>query len=226
MNNDRQTFSARQTFTTKAADAKIKFSSRTFVSADGSTIEIPTLTGYPIVWGATSSDRGGYKVRLNKDSANFTSSVLALWNHDFGQPLAGTTNQTLRILAADDTGVPIELDLDMNTTAGRNTAAYVRSELVGGMSFSMANGFEDYTETKDDSGDKIVNAAKYTVDEVSVTPIPAFSDSSIGVKQDDSDPEAHDDPAPVGTPPVRGGMSKLSEAQIKLRQSRLNTFSL
>lgn len=217
----------RITFSTSASDAKFKFSIATRINASGQAIEVPTLTGYPIVWGATSSDRGGYKVRLNKNSANFQNNVLALWHHDFSKPLAGTANGSLRINSADDYGVPVEMDLDPDVSHSRDAAAYVRSGLVGGMSFSMANGFEDYTESKDDNGDKIVNAAKYSVDEVSITPIPAFSEATIHVKEDDIDPEAHDDPAPVGTPPNLGkGASEVKPSQINLRKAKLNILSL
>lgn len=201
--NERQTFSARTVFTN--ADARIKISRKKF--ADGT--EATTLTGYPIVWGAVSSDRGGYKVKLAKNSATFTDPVMALWHHNFAAPLSGTVNQTLRILAADDIGIPVEIDLDLNTTAGSDALAYVSSKLVGGMSFSMANGFEEYTEEKD-GDDRILNVSKYTVDEVTITPIPAFSATTIGKKPDEADQQEPQElePLPAGTPPVAGGMSQ------------------
>lgn len=208
MSNERQIFSARTTFAT--GNSQIKISRKKF--DDGT--EKTTLTGYPIVWGATSSERGGYKVKLAKDSATFTDPALALWNHNFAAPLAGTVNNSLRILAADDIGVPVEIDLDLNTTAGTDAYAYVSSGLVGGMSFSMAKGFEDYSESKDGS-DRIITVSKYTVDEVTITPIPAFVSSSIAVKE------------PQNAPPETANMSEVETperiaASLKLHSMRLS----
>ena len=202
---NREAFAARIRFATP--NARLRLKSVKF--DDGSTKT--TLTGYPITWGNLSSDRGGYKVRLCKGAANFEANVLALWNHQFDKPLAGTVNETLRILAADDVGVPIEMDLDLNTTAGADCYAYVNSGLVGGMSFSMANGFENYTESKEGNpGEEqyVINVSRFTVDEVTVTPIPAFEATSIAVKAPENDPQKPTDPPPAGPPPVAGGMSK------------------
>jgi len=186
-----------------ARDAKLKVTRRTF--AAGGAEPIVTLAGYPIAWGDTSSDRGGYQVRLAKDSATFTPQVLSLWNHDFSKPLAGTANGTLRILPADDYGVPVEIDLDTATSAGRDAAAYVASGLVTGMSFSMQNGFEDFDETEKDAqtGGPVVTAKKYTVDEVTITVIPAFAAAKIGLK------ELRDAPNTIEPKPA-GGMNDRS----------------
>ncbi len=182
-----------------APDSKLKITRKDF--ADGKS-SIVTLAGYPIVWNDTSSDRGGYKVRLAKNSATFTQPAMALWHHDFSKPLASTANGSLRIGQADDYGVPVEIDLDTNTSAGADAAAYVTSGLVKGMSFSMANGFEDYNESSE-GGQKILNATKYTVDEVTITAIPAFAAATIAPKPEDNEEEG----AAGGEAPAAGGMS-------------------
>jgi HK97 family phage prohead protease len=209
--NDRQTFASRTTFHNSNARLAIKRAK----FADGN--DGITVTGYPIVWNTLSSDRGGYKVKLAKNSATFSTPTLALWHHQFDKPLGGTVNNTLRILAADDVGVPCEIDLDMNTSAGKDAYAYVSSKLVGGMSFSMVNGFESYTEDDEEDGFAILNVSKYTVDEVTITPIPAFAETSIAPK-----PEEEADP---GTPPVAGGMNQATpnrvSASMKLRAIKL-----
>ena len=189
-----------------APDARIKFTRKTF---DDGKSPMVTLTGYPIVWGDISSDRGGYKVRLTKGAAAFTDQVYALWHHDFSKLLAGTGNKTLRIGQADDYGLPVEMDLDANTTAGRDAAAYVASGLVNGMSFCMANGFEDYSESTED-GQTIITCTKFTVDEVTITAIPAFAGTQIGVKDEDADKPNPPTPA--------GGMSQVEGL------SRINAF--
>lgn len=138
------------------------------------------LTGYPIVWNVLSSDRGGYFVRLLPGSAQFTPEVRALWNHDYADLLASTRTGTLR-LKEDDIGIKCEIDLP-NTTAGRDVAELVRTGLIAGMSFGMT----DFPQGEDTSenGVTILNARSYTVDEVTVTPIPAFTQTSIEVKTD------------------------------------------
>jgi HK97 family phage prohead protease len=201
---DRQLFSSRLTFAlADPAVAQLKIVRSTF--ADGNATV--TVSGYPIVWGAKSSDRGGYNVRLAPNSAIFSTPTLALWHHDFSKPLAGTANQTLRIGQADSVGVPVEMDFDMNTTACKDAYAYVSSKLVAGMSFSMV----------DEDGYSTITVNKFTADEVTITPIPAFTETSIAPKPDDPDPD--------GTPPVAGGMSQATPervaAAMRLRQERL-----
>ena len=201
----------RQIFTT--SNARIKISRKQFSNGQ----ESATISGYAIVWDETSTDRGGYFVRLAPNSALFTNPVLALWSHDITRPLASTANETLRILAADEIGVPVEIDLDTATTTGADTLAYVASQLVGGMSFSMANGFEDYAESEEMDAttgkkQKILTVSKFTCDEVSPVAAPAFSATTLAVK-----PVAEVmplEPLPAGTPPVAGGMSTATPNRI------------
>lgn len=163
-----------------------------FTDAAGNPAEKATLKGYPILWNVASSDRGGYVVKLAPNSALFTAPVMALFHHNFAAPLGTTDNGTLRIGAADDKGVPIEIDLNMATSIGRDVAAWVDRGDIKGMSFAMANGFESYTESKED-GMTVVTCQKYTVDEVTVTGIPAFAQTSIAVKASEDDTDDDDE---------------------------------
>ena len=207
----RENFKSRRSHFT--ADGRLQIKRQTF--ADGKAAKT-TLVGYPILWGELSSDRGGYKVRLTKNSATFTSPALALYNHDFADVIGNTANGTLRILAADDTGVPVEIDLP-DTSLGNDLAVLVAEKYISGMSFSMMNGFEDYTEEK--QGDQyIVNVSKFTVDEVTVTPIPAFSATTIDV----ADPDDDAVPSVQATLPIPGGMSRLASARRNLRSENLH----
>ena len=149
-----------------------------------------TLSGYAIKWDSLSSDRGGYQVRLKPGSALFTTPCLALYHHDFHDLLGTTANGTLRI-TPDQTGVKVEIDLP-DTQVARDVAELIEDEYLSGMSFSMANGFEDYTEEK--AGDKfIINVTKFTCDEVTITAIPAFLDTSIGLKNPEAEDAAEDE---------------------------------
>jgi HK97 family phage prohead protease len=137
-----------------------------------------TLSGYAVVWNTLSSDRGGYKVRFAPDSATFAAPSLALFHHDYQAVLGNTANGTLR-LSSDSTGVKVEIDLPDTQTA-RDVAALVQGGYVGGMSFAMTD-VTDSAASKE-NGQEILEVKKFTLDEVTVTAIPAFEETSIGVK--------------------------------------------
>ena len=164
------------------ANAGIAIARLTFAAAPGGasaepTLTIGTLKGYPIVWGALSDDRGGYKVRLMPGSANFQVPTVALRDHDFGRPLGNTESKTLRILPADDYGLPVEIDLPA-TSDGRDVAVLFARGDVRGMSFSMVNGFEVSTVMIEDQ-QKILQVGKFTVDEISVLIDPSFAEAQL-----------------------------------------------
>src|SRR4051794_41100612 len=82
-----------------------------------------TLTGYAMIWGALSGDRGGYKVRLLPNSARFSEPTFALLNHSWRDMLAFTEDGSLRI-TNDNIGAKVEIVLD-NSTAGVDARRYV-----------------------------------------------------------------------------------------------------
>ena len=158
----------------------------------------PTLKGYPIVFGVPSSDRGGFRVRVNPGAVEFTTPTHALYHHEFdGGPLGDTDSATLRILPPDAYGVPVEIDVP-DTTLGRDVFELVRTGRVRGMSFAMVETPWAEAEAKDgtltirpirglsevvtEGGRTIVNVLRFRCDEVTVTAIPAFRESSVAVK--------------------------------------------
>lgn len=152
------------------ADARFTFAA----GADGKP---GVLRGYALVWNVLSSDRGGFKVRLLPGSATFANPTYALYQHNFDDLLGDTASGTLRVLPADDYGVPVEIDTP-DTTLGRDVFELVRSKRVRGMSFGMVGEpVGKYVKAAD--GQSIFEASAYGVDEVTVTPIPAFTDTRI-----------------------------------------------
>src|SRR4051794_35329209 len=122
----------KRTIYTGATDAKLTFAA----APEGDTGTIGTLTGYAMVWGVLSSDRGGYKVRLQPDSATPTPLTHAYYHHEATRgPLGDTATNTLRI-SPDTYGVKVEIDLP-NTSVGRDTLELVRTGRARGMSFAM-----------------------------------------------------------------------------------------
>jgi HK97 family phage prohead protease len=219
---NREKFSGRQIVSAHRCNLRVK--AKSFAAGDG-TNGIVTLTGYPIVFannavpGTTSDDRGGYVVQIpNNATINWTSPVMALWHHQFDTPLGTTANKSLRIGQPDETGIPIELDLNLGTQIGNDVSAWVARGDVAGMSFSMANGFEDYDITDGDDTDNgldVVSVNRFTVDEVTITPIPAMTATDI----------EHKEPPTPALPPVPT-YTKLLDAQLKLKRLALDTFAL
>ena len=166
-----------------------------------------TLTGYALVWNVLSSDRGGYFVRLQPNSATFASRVMAFWNHDSRDTIGSTASGTLRLLP-DQYGVKVEIDLP-DTTAGRDLATLIGRGDIGGMSFGMTDSPEGKKTVE--GGRTILNASKYTVDEVTVTAIPAFTETTIAIK---TDPEA-------AAFAARLGRQRLQMQRLQFQQCRL-----
>ena len=148
--------------------------------------KVATLTGYAILWNVLSSDRGGYRVRLLPGSAKPAENVHALWHHDYSRPLGDTVSETLRI-AFDDIGVKVEIDLP-DTTVGNDAEELVETGRVRGMSFAMVNGVEEGEPVRE-AGTDILNVKLFTFDEVTITAIPAFTQTTVAVSEDDDTEE-------------------------------------
>ena len=73
------------------------------------------LVGYAAVYApATSEDLGGFRERIHPGafdaSLEKNADIRALWDHNTSQPLARTTNNTLR-LSTDKRGLRVEIEL-------------------------------------------------------------------------------------------------------------------
>jgi HK97 family phage prohead protease len=205
----------RHVFTTAAAKLAVKFAAAPAAPAEGEAAEpgewAATLTGYAIMWDTLSDDRGGYRVKLAPGSAKFAVPTLALWHHSYAQPIGNTANGSLRLIP-DEVGVRVEIDLP-DTTTGRDVAELVGDGYVAGMSFAMAEVLE-FTEN-DEGEETIVTFTNYLVDEVTVTPIPAFADTSIQVKGGGEGNEGDGDYA-----------KSLAADAVRLDQKKLAMYSL
>jgi HK97 family phage prohead protease len=141
----------------------------TTIEADGKR----QLIGYAVVWGAISSPRrDGFKHQFFRGSITWTSTVFALWHHDYASPLASTGNSTLTVIE-DDHGAKVTIDLDA-TTDGNNAFERVKNRLVDGMSFGGRRLAYDRTDDP-----KVIKVTAFIADEVSVTIIPAMAETAI-----------------------------------------------
>jgi HK97 family phage prohead protease len=166
----------------EGADNRIRFAAETEFSVVANEGKRATLSGYAMVWGAVSNDRGGYRVRLLPNSATFLTPTFALYHHSFRDVLARNDDGSLRI-TMDDIGAKVEIDLP-DTQLGRDLEWLVSNRKVRGMSFAMIPG--KFNETNE-NGQRIKNYSEYNVDEVTITAIPAFNETSIGVAEDKAD---------------------------------------
>lgn len=167
----------KQYFTTSLEACKFSITD----SPDGSGLK--TFSGYAITWGQLSSDRGGYKVRLQPNSAKYeaTSNVFALYNHEGGKILGSTDNKTLT-LTPDSYGVKAIITPKADTSHYRDTLAMVAAGEVKGMSFSMT-GPVKYTDLKE-GGEKVREFSSFNFDEVTICGAPAFEGTSIAAYSD------------------------------------------
>lgn len=137
---------------------------------------LPKLSGYAMVWNKYSSDRGGYVVKLLPYSAKPSGNVFALYNHDSGQVLGCSNNGTLTC-TPDAYGLKVSIN-PSDTTYGRDCVALVRRGDCGGMSFGMLAG-GTYADKKENATN-VREFSSFEYDEVTITPIPAFDDTTIG----------------------------------------------
>lgn len=159
----------KEKFTTTGEAAKFELSPR----PDGTGQQ---LTGYAIVWNVLSSDRGGFKVKILPGAVTYTNPVLALYDHDYAEVLGNTNNGTLRF-AEDEYGLKVAIDLP-DTTCGRDVNVLVRDRYVTGMSFGT---FPIDVEEIEENGQTVRVYHECLVDEVTITAIPAFNETTIDV---------------------------------------------
>lgn len=148
--------------------APMKFDAVT--AADGRKV----LRGLAIVYGQLSDDRGGYFVRIAPGAARFAVPTLAIYNHDYQHVLGNTSNNTLSITDTAE-GVIVEILLP-NTTLGNDTYTLVKDRYVAGMSFGTIP-----TKTREivEDGKTVVVYEEMYVDEVTITVIPSFTQTTI-----------------------------------------------
>jgi len=166
-----------------------------------------TLIGYPILWNVLSSDRGGFKYRLMKGSARFDTPTHALFHHNFAAILGVTSNDSL-LIYPDDIGVKVEIILP-GTGLAHDTAALVAGKYISGMSFAMKN--KPTAVVKIENGQRILEATDYLVDEVSVTGIPSFIETTVGILAD-----------PSNTPPAAASFAIRRAHSLQANRYRLD----
>lgn len=142
--------------------------------------------GYPIVFGKPSKDIGFIEY-IDKGALKDVdlSDVYLVYAHDPNQPLARVDSGTLK-LKVDDTGLYFEATLP-NTTLANDVLENIRVGNIKGMSF-MFTAAEDTWEFSNEPGQPdIRHVTKIDqVFEITITPLPAYDDTSIAIASRDA----------------------------------------
>lgn len=106
------------------------------------------------------------------------SDVMLLYGHEYNSILAKTTAGTLS-LTVDETGLAFTATLP-DTTLGHDTYNNIIAGNLSGMSFGFTIADDDWLMNESGDAVHIINSIE-SISEISVTPIPAYSETSVEV---------------------------------------------
>lgn len=143
------------------------------------------FTGYAAVFGPLSNDLGGFQERIAPTAFDDAlksgkRDIRALFDHATDKVLGRQSNGTLK-LGVDETGLRVEID----PPSGVSYVEDIRKLIARGDISQMSFGFY----TQDDSwdyrsdGQVIRTLNKLELVEVSIVSIPAYNDTSIGLRR-------------------------------------------
>lgn len=108
------------------------------------------------------------------------NDVRAFWNHDSAQPIGRVQNRTLRF-ADGPAALAFEIDLP-DTQAGRDAYSLIRDGYVSQMSFGFTVGKAGQQWGKASDGTDIRTLLDVELIEVSPVTMPAYPDTSVGLR--------------------------------------------
>lgn len=146
-----------------------------YASVFNSPARLPDSTGSEFI----EVVRPGSFTRALKE----TPDIKAFFNHDLSSiPLARTSKGTLR-LSEDTRGLRFDFDIP-DTTQGRDLAASIRAGNIDGASFGFVPVKERWTRTGETPMRELLEVRLV---EVSLTPMPAYSATSVDVRSKQSE---------------------------------------
>lgn len=149
------------------------------------------LVGYAAVYNSLSADLGGFKERIIpgafRSAVTAGSDVRALVDHDASKLLGRSGNGTLR-LAEDQIGLRVEIDLPDGVSYADDIRALVARGDVKGMSFGfrVPTGGQRFVK---EGGQTVRELTAINLREVTITSIPAYTDTSVHVRSAQVDPD-------------------------------------
>jgi HK97 family phage major capsid protein/HK97 family phage prohead protease len=144
------------------------------------------LVGYAAVYApALSEDLGGFREKISPGafdkSLESNADIRALWDHNTSQPLARTTNGSLKV-SSDKRGLRVEIDLPEGVSYADDLRQLVRSGVVNQMSFGFLVPPGGDTWDKDEDGNALRTLNSIDLHEVSVVSIPAYPDTTVALR--------------------------------------------
>jgi len=144
------------------------------------------LIGYAAVYApALSEDLGGFREKISPGafdkSLESNPDIRALWDHNTSQPLARTTNGSLKV-SSDKRGLRVEIDLPEGVSYADDLRQLVRSGVVNQMSFGFLVPPGGDAWYKDEDGNALRTLNRIDLHEVSVVSIPAYPDTTVALR--------------------------------------------
>ena len=144
------------------------------------------LVGYAAVYApALSEDLGGFREKISPGafdkSLESNADIRALWDHNTSQPLARTTNNSLKV-SSDKRGLRVEIELPEGVSYADDLRQLVRSGVVNQMSFGFLVPPGGDTWDKDEDGNALRTLNSIDLHEVSVVSIPAYPDTTVALR--------------------------------------------
>lgn len=144
------------------------------------------ITGYPIVFNSPSTDLGGFIEFVDQDALKDVSmdDVYLIYGHDFNNVLARVDAGTLE-LTIDETGLLFRATLP-NTTLANDVLENIRVGNIRGMSFGFTVDDELWKWSANAETD--IRYVKHIdqLFEITLTPVPAYKDTTVAIAQRDS----------------------------------------
>lgn len=141
------------------------------------------ISGYAIVFNEISQDMGFYEYVLPSalDGIDL-SDILLLYNHDYSNILARASSDNLQI-KVDKKGLLFSAVLP-DTTLGKDTYNNILAGNLKGCSFgfTIAKGGDKWEKDKDGNVFHYITQLE-TLSEISITPIPAYTETSLMVQR-------------------------------------------
>jgi HK97 family phage prohead protease len=179
---------------------------------DGEAGQGNTLVGYAAVFNA-EVDLGKFRELIVPGafgrSLQSGRQVRALFEHDPAKLLGTSGNGTLR-LAEDAKGLRVEIDVNADTSHGRDAIALVRRGDIRGMSFGFLVPRNGQAFSRTPAG-TLRTLSEIDLREVTVTSVPAYAETSLSLRVD---PEA------IAAAAALTDQTRLHTAQQKLRQAQ------
>lgn len=140
------------------------------------------ITGYITKFNTISQFMGFYETvdphTFDKTLAD-GHNIWGLYNHNFDQVLGSTKTSSLQ-LEIDNVGLKFTLTLNPNISYANDVYQLVKSGEVEGCSFGFITNNDDWS--MQDDGSDLRTLLDVTLIEVTITPIPAYTDSEANTR--------------------------------------------